>query len=412
MSRSWGRSRRLRLNLPRSQLRFAHTTHWLVAAATHRQLGISYTEASEALQHVDQSMLDDFAAELAQGGQEVVASTPQVTVLDTIVPAQSRSKASWLRSLHFNDRLDYVQSCVRVTGTPACPPELRVADHSQPPPMDGETATHLHLLVVAVGLYRAMAAETAEHLHIVVLGAGGCSVPAYLAAALRLPGGQPAEIDAVELNDDVVAAARAHFGIQNLEEVNNNTPPNRLRVHTQCALEWVKAATERVDVLIVDLQSGNATDRHLGTCEVHAPPQAAMESGFLHDVAKLVRKHSSRPLVAFNCIATPQGLIQIQERLRQGLSLANAEQDMVTTEKVLPATTPDDDVQMWIIAPDVEIEDSDERRRQRVLHRVLLFQLGSQLPGESDRRLDGAITEAMRTVGLQPAPFVLQALAS
>jgi predicted DNA-binding protein (UPF0251 family) len=381
---------------------------------------MSYAEASEVLQHIDQSMLDEFAAELAQGGQQVVASTPQVTVLDSIVPeettgAQSRSTTSWLRSLHFNDRLDYVQSCVRVTGTPACPPELRVADHSQPPPAHGATATHLHLLLVAVGLHRAIVTETehalAEHLRIVVLGAGGCSVPAYLATALRLPGGRPAEIDAVELNDDVVAAARVHFGIQDLEEVNDDTPSNRLRVHRQCALAWVKAASESVasesvDVLIVDLQGGNAADRHLGKCEVYAPPLAAMDLEFLHEVTKLIRNHPSRPgVVAFNCIATPEGLIQIQERLRHGLSLAKVERHMETTERV-PATH-DNDVQMWAVAPVVEIEHSDGEQ-QKVLHRVLLCQLGGQLPGESDPHLDGAITDAMHKLGLRPASFVLQ----
>ena len=206
LSGSLGRSGSLRLNLTRR--RFAHTTHWLIAAATHRQLGMSYEEASDALQHVDASMLDEFAAELAKGGQQVVASTAQVTVLDSAVAEEtsgpSRPTRSWLRSLHFNDRLDYVQSCVRVKGAA----KFRAADHSQPPPAHGATATHLHLLLVAVGLHRAIVSHTgrplAEDLRIAVLGAGGCSVPAYLATALRLPGGRRAEIDAVELNKDVV----------------------------------------------------------------------------------------------------------------------------------------------------------------------------------------------------------------
>lgn len=404
LSGSLGRSGSLRLNLTRR--RFAHTTHWLIAAATHRQLGMSYEEASDALQHVDASMLDEFAAELAKGGQQVVASTAQVTVLDSAVAEEtsgpSRPTRSWLRSLHFNDRLDYVQSCVRVKGAA----KFRAADHSQPPPAHGATATHLHLLLVAVGLHRAIVSHTgrplAEDLRIAVLGAGGCSVPAYLATALRLPGGRRAEIDAVELNKDVVAAARTYFGIQNLEETNDKLP-NRLRVHTQCALAWVKAAPKSVDVLIVDLESGNSTgDRHLGACEVHAPPLAATDLDFLRDVARLVGSHLRPGVVAFNCIATPEGLIKVQERVRQGLSLAKAEQHAESTSGA-PATTHDDDLQMWVVAPDVEIEHSD------VLHRVLLFQLGGRLSGEFDSQ--GAITEGMRTLGLQPSSFVLQKVA-
>lgn len=373
---------------------------------------MSYAEASDALQHVEADLLDDFAAELAAGGQEVVVSTPQLTVLDSAVPGgdcDQPSTTSWLRSLHFNDRLDYVQSCVRVTGTQTCPPKSRSADHRHCPPASGATATHLHLLLTAVGLQRANTEHALEeHLRIAVLGAGGCSVPAYLATALRLPRNRAAEIDAVELNEDVVAAARTYFGIQHLEA--SDVLPNRLRVHTQCALEWAKDASGKVDVLIVDLQGKPEADgdHRLGTAEVHAPPLMAMSQDFLHSVVKLVGEHPTRPgVVAFNCIATPEGLMNVQERLRHGLSLAKAEQQTEYTYRG-SSTTRDDGLQMWVVAPDLEIE-QDDMNQQHVLHRVLLFQLGGRLSAESDSQLAGTITAAMRSLGLQPdQSFALQ----
>jgi hypothetical protein len=142
-------------------------------------------------------------------------------------------RAEWLRSMHFNDRLDLVQSCVRVRANPAevagagpgragssssSSSRRRVPDHTRPPPSVGRTATHLHGLAAAPALHHMLSRARHRHssssqpppplpppppLGITVLGAGGCSVPAFLAAALRLPGDQACAVDAVELSSAV-----------------------------------------------------------------------------------------------------------------------------------------------------------------------------------------------------------------
>lgn len=87
--------------------------------------------------------------------------------------------------------------------------------------------------------------------------------------------------------------------------------------------------------------------------------------------------------------------------------LAKAEQQTEYTYRG-SSTTRDDGLQMWVVAPDLEIE-QDDMNQQHVLHRVLLFQLGGRLSAESDSQLAGTITAAMRSLGLQPdQSFALQ----
>ena len=84
-------------------------SHYLLAGLTHKELGVSYAEACRLLQDVDSSAVLEFEADLRGGGQEIVASTEELTVLDTAV-----AEGLWVRSLHFNDRIDLVQSSVHV----------------------------------------------------------------------------------------------------------------------------------------------------------------------------------------------------------------------------------------------------------------------------------------------------------
>jgi hypothetical protein len=448
-------------------------TRWLVAAASHRQLGMSYAEACDVLSEVPPSVLDEFAADLKAGGQEVVASSPRLTVLDST----TEQPGVYLRSLHFNDRLDYVQSCIRVHGAPGCPAQSRTADHSQPPPAHGATATHLHMLLVAVGLHQVVALaeepkpkREQQPLRVAVLGAGGCSVPGHLATALRLPSRRPAEIHAVELDEEVVAAARDCFGIAALEAAdsatasNTDTGANTLRVHgSQCALAWVGEAAEPIDVLIVDLQGGAEENDGASGHEraVHAPPTAATGAAFLRDVAQVVGL--SRPgVVAFNCIATPAGLARIEQRVRCGFATAmaspregqeketgggrrNSTNSIHGSPSHLAKTKTDDDLQglsMWTVEVKVGDEPHDEEEegngssgetnaQQGVLHRLLLVQLGdggqqsdgsvaaaaagdndtdvSASSTSSDSQMGHAIMNAMNAVGLcRPARFVIQ----
>ena len=224
----------------------------------------------------------------------------------------------WLRSLHFNDRVDLVQSCVYVrpslnyadgnsvsSSGPWCPPADRVVDHAAPPPAEGDTATHLNALLAAVGLYQALATAAGAEadaappacsphatqsappgpLRVAVLGGGGCAVPAHLFAAMGGTDRVTLEVDIVERSGGVVAAAREHFGIAALEEQAKEAAGaekqlqedeeggsrSRFRLHTECAIGWLGERAKELrrkearplqqwqpfDVIMVDLEGGD-----------------------------------------------------------------------------------------------------------------------------------------------------------
>ena len=188
-----------------------------------------------------------------------------------------------------------MQSCVLVRGGCGDCPTDRVPDHSSAPPSTGATATHLRRLLNAVGLQRLLLPAgdpDPAPLRIVVLGAGGCTVPAHLATALR----HPAAVEAVEISPAVVEAAREWFGISAI-------PDETLRVHTSCALEWMRCAEQPIDVLLIDLESGVSG----ASGEIRAPPPEVLAPAFLSRIAALVGR--LRPgAVAVNTIASESGL--------------------------------------------------------------------------------------------------------
>ena len=235
-------------------------------------------------------------------------------------------------------------------------------------------------------------------------------MPAHLAAALRLPRGRSAEIEAVELSAEVVIAARAHFGIRELEQQGASPTSNSLRVHTQCAVAWMReaaaavavaaapAAAQPVDVLIVDLQgdesesleSSSPTGETLGG--VRAPPSFALHSDFLSNVATVVG-HTRPGLVAFNCIATPEGFRSLQHRLQRSLQSEG------------------EAVQMWSVAPGYDdgdgkglVQSRDSDGDSEILHRLLFVPLGTR----ADRGIQlspcpSRLSEAMSEIGLVAA---------
>jgi hypothetical protein len=214
----------------------------LIAGLTYRELNMPYAEAFDLLSEVDQSDLVEWEADLKASGQSVRHSNRVLSVLDTI-DAESADSGT-LRSLHFNDRLDYVQSCVRLDAATG------QADHSRPPPTRGETGTVVSGLALAVATHSLLAGPLAASrpLRVAVIGAGACALPAFLHSALPR-----ATIEAVEVSAEVCAAARAHFGVAELEA------SDRFRLVEGCGFEWLAtAAAGSTDVLIVDMEAGDA----------------------------------------------------------------------------------------------------------------------------------------------------------
>lgn len=184
----------------------------------------------------------------------------------------------YLRSLHFNDRYDYVQSSVRVS-------VAGLVDHSRPPPTVGETGTVVSGLGLAVASHILLTPSWAHASHmalrIAVVGAGACSLPAFLHTALPA-----AQVDAVELSAAVCAAARDHFGVAELEASSS-----RFRLHEGCGFEWLEAAPpDSADILVIDMEFGEID------AEVGAPQPAVGSADGAGDAAEAA--DATGPLLA------------------------------------------------------------------------------------------------------------------
>ncbi|KNC87358.1 hypothetical protein SARC_00548 [Sphaeroforma arctica JP610] len=258
----------------------------LVSGITADSLDVSTSEAYDILDEVDEGMLLEVEADLRASGSVVVASTRHVSVLDQLHGA---GLGVALRSLHFNDRLDLVQTCVKVC--------MKTGEifHSHPPPSLGERSTHLQGLALGLVLQQASVlfpnatseykntgnvdhvlktdtlqeADTAAslgsepatvrtdvpqnvsastifpfartHTHtstqhfklppcrVAVLGAGGCSLPGFLHELLPY-----VYLDCVESHADVIAMARNCFGVRELEETSA-----RFHMHETTAEKWI-----------------------------------------------------------------------------------------------------------------------------------------------------------------------------
>lgn len=246
----------------------------LMAGLTHGEQGMSFQAAYDVLGEMDAKELADWEAEwLRETGQRLRFATRDVSVIDS--PADD---GTFLRSLHFNERVDVVQTCITVDALTDTP------DHSRPPSLDAQSGTYSQGLALAIALQGLNAARGSDACRIGVLGAGACGLPAFLHEALP-----QAQVDAVEVSADVCAAARECFGIQKLE----GSP--RFRLHQTCAFEWVSAAPPAsLDVLLVDLEAGEAALAPLwsqldpkeraalgGELPLVAPPQRALSPEFI-----------------------------------------------------------------------------------------------------------------------------------
>jgi hypothetical protein len=241
-----------------------------------------------------------------------------------------------LRSLHFNDAIDLVQSCALVEKTSVMAITAGASDgstttttttsrvmHTAPPPMWGATGTAVQGLSLALpfreaaasfGARGASSSMCAPLRSVAVLGAGACTLPAHLHAAFP-----DVAFVAVELSEDVVLIARDHFHVDALEA------SGRFLLHRGCAFEWAErqreahgfnqalnnvriqdghqsnnSRTAKWDVVVVDLQFGPAVCGGL-----IAPPARALTSESLHLFDSLLAQGGA---IVFNSVGTEQSV--------------------------------------------------------------------------------------------------------
>jgi len=207
----------------------------LLAAVTHAEMGLSFSAAYDALGELEPEELQEWEQEWRQAthesgaAQKLAFGNRNVSVIDMVsvsgvahavegASAAHVNDASRgvvgdreecadggapvrLRSLHFNDRLDVVQSCVALDSSGA--PIL-----NRPPPLRGPTATYTQGLALAVAYHsiRHHQENISESVdgtstrapyapRITILGAGACVLPAFLHEAVPT-----ATVDAVEVS--------------------------------------------------------------------------------------------------------------------------------------------------------------------------------------------------------------------
>ncbi len=255
------------------------------------ELKLSYQDAYDlALDAVDaaqqKAWLDEWHRNT--GGQTLVHGSKRLSVIDS--PADHNTS---MRTLHFNDRIDLIQTACLVDAATNEPLPSLLPPHTRGM---ADWGTHCAGLALAVPLM--CATSGAPPTRIVVLGAGGGALPAFLHAAL--PG---AVVDAVELSGEVCAVARECFGVGAAEATG------RLRLHEDCAFAWLeRTAPASLDLIVVDLESDSLALAAPGV--PLAPPARALEPSF---IALARSRLTPRGILAFNTLGTADAIESMAE---------------------------------------------------------------------------------------------------
>jgi hypothetical protein len=270
----------------RSTLRVAADVRGFLGGLTHTSLGLSYGEAFALLQDVADAELDAWHEEWrASQPVGVDASVAHCDALLTVLDRTERGVTH--RSLYFNDRLDLEQTSIEMGAAPLS------ADAPLPP------APH-HALALGVALQPA--AQLQRALNVAVLGAGGCSLPRWLTAALPR-----CSVEAVEASSHVAAAARHLFGAAALEE------EGRFALREQDGRAWIDAQPRGAwDCVMVDVEAGTEEEGRL------APPPEFVTRDALFACARALAPESG--VLALNVIAPPERLRDTAADVRAALA--------------------------------------------------------------------------------------------
>ncbi|WP_417230969.1 spermidine synthase [Thermophilibacter sp.] len=111
---------------------------------------------------------------------------------------------------------------------------------------------HREMARVIEGLVRSRGASPERPLRVLVMGGGGYSLPKYLAAFVP-----EARVDVVEIDPAMTALAREFFFLDECLEKTGAEKDGRLRLVTDDAWEFLRAAEEPYDVIVNDAFSGN-----------------------------------------------------------------------------------------------------------------------------------------------------------
>ena len=111
---------------------------------------------------------------------------------------------------------------------------------------------HREMARVIERLVRSRGCTAERPLSVLVMGGGGYSLPKYLAAYVPA-----ARVDVVEIDPAITALAREFFFLDECLEKTGAEKDGRLRLVTDDAWAFVRAAAEPYDVIVNDAFSGN-----------------------------------------------------------------------------------------------------------------------------------------------------------
>ena len=111
---------------------------------------------------------------------------------------------------------------------------------------------HREMARVIEGLVRSRGASPERPLRVLVMGGGGYSLPKYLAAFVP-----EARVDVVEIDPAMTALAREFFFLDECLEKTGAEKDGRLRLVTDDAWAFLRAAEEPYDVIVNDAFSGS-----------------------------------------------------------------------------------------------------------------------------------------------------------
>lgn len=194
----------------------------------------------------DPSILHEYKHSLLSIGLEVVFSNPALSIIDEYLTDKDHNILSSSpyrhRVLRFNSSLNLVQSYAMYDTS------SRTIDLSQS--TNAEYTPHTIGLSIALQLLRV----SRDPLRIAVLGAGAGILPMQLAHVLP----RSAAIHAVEIDDNVLAAAKDYFNLTPYLSSSSTFTP--IIMHRQCALLWMsEQPPSSLSLILVDIAQANAS---------------------------------------------------------------------------------------------------------------------------------------------------------
>ena len=205
--------------------------------------GASFEETLDYIVDCEPESAETFVDDLAEIGLHCRHSNADISILDSRCSLQA---TKWIRALHFNTDLDFLQSAAPLNNNTGN------VDFSIPLPISCSNyimGMSFAILFHSINNNDGNWSSPHKLRRCAILGAGGCVLPMVL--TFLFPS---ARVDAVEISQSVRQAALDYFGVAPLVDAG------RIKLHEGCALQWIedeaigaKGQDDCFDLIFVDI---------------------------------------------------------------------------------------------------------------------------------------------------------------